>query len=119
MFPLVSHFCCIFFGGTLPETNSSHPETNSSHLKIGHPNRKVVFQPSIFRGYVSFREGITSNFTYYRTRRGVEPSAQQSDGAHRSVMFPTRVFLVANLKGNDKSVFFVDVYLYPGSQPPF
>ena len=34
------------------------PETNSSHLKIGLPNRKVVFQPSIFRGYViSFREG--------------------------------------------------------------
>ena len=26
-------------------------------LKIGLPNRKVVFQPSIFRGYVSFREG--------------------------------------------------------------
>ena len=25
-------------------------ETNSSHLKIGHPKRKVVFQPSIFRG---------------------------------------------------------------------
>ena len=33
------------------------PETNSSHLKIGHPKRKVVFQPSIFRDYVSFREG--------------------------------------------------------------
>ncbi len=33
------------------------PETNSSTLKIGIPNRKVVFQPSIFRGYVSFREG--------------------------------------------------------------
>ena len=33
------------------------PETNSSPLKIGLPNRKVVFQPSIFRGYVSFREG--------------------------------------------------------------
>ena len=33
------------------------PETNSSPLKIGHPNRKVVFQPSIFRGEnVSFRE---------------------------------------------------------------
>ena len=29
-----------------------------SPLKIGLPNRKVVFQPSIFRGYVSFREGI-------------------------------------------------------------
>ena len=26
-------------------------------LKIGLPNRKVVFKPSIFRGYVSFREG--------------------------------------------------------------
>ena len=26
-------------------------------LKIGHPKRKVIFQPSIFRGYVSFREG--------------------------------------------------------------
>ena len=33
------------------------PETNSSPMKIGLPNRKVVFQPSIFRGYVSFREG--------------------------------------------------------------
>ena len=29
----------------------SLPETNSSPLKIGLPNRKVVFQPSIFRGY--------------------------------------------------------------------
>ena len=34
------------------------PETNSSPLKIGHPKRKLVFQPSIFRCYVSFREGI-------------------------------------------------------------
>ena len=33
------------------------PETNSSPLKIGYPKRKVVFQLSIFRGYVSFREG--------------------------------------------------------------
>ena len=38
-----------FFFITLPETNIS-PE-------IGLPKRKVVFQPSIFRGYVSFREG--------------------------------------------------------------
>ena len=36
------------------------PETNSSPLKIGHPKRKLVFQPSISRGYVSFREGNTS-----------------------------------------------------------
>ena len=28
-------------------------------LKMGLPKRKLVFQPSIFRGYVSFREGIT------------------------------------------------------------
>ena len=27
-------------------------------MKIGLPNRKVVFQPSLFRGFVSFREGI-------------------------------------------------------------
>ena len=27
------------------------PKTNSSPLKIGHPRRKVVFQPSIFRCY--------------------------------------------------------------------
>ena len=36
------------------------PETNSSPLKIGHPKRKLVFQPSIFRCYVSFREGNDS-----------------------------------------------------------
>ncbi len=46
---------------TFPKTkvpkNVTLPETNSSHLKIGLPNRKVVFQPSIFRGEnVSFRE---------------------------------------------------------------
>ena len=29
----------------------------SEILKIGFPKRKVVFQPSFFRGYVSFREG--------------------------------------------------------------
>ena len=27
-------------------------------MKIGLPKKKLVFQPSIFRGYVSFREGI-------------------------------------------------------------
>jgi len=33
-------------------------------LKIGHPKRKLVFQPSIFRCYVGFREGtaITGSF---------------------------------------------------------
>ena len=32
-----------------------------SPLKIGHPKSEVVFQPSIFRCYVSFREGIYSH----------------------------------------------------------
>ena len=32
------------------------PETNTSPLKIGLPKEKVVFQPSIFRRYVSFSE---------------------------------------------------------------
>ena len=35
------------------------PKTNGSPLKIGHPKRKLVFQPSIFRCYVSFREGTS------------------------------------------------------------
>ena len=40
------------------------PETNSSPLKIGHPKRKLVFQPSIFRcENVSFREGIVLKMT--------------------------------------------------------
>ena len=35
------------------------PKTSSLHLKIGHPKRKLIFQPSIFRcENVSFREGI-------------------------------------------------------------
>ena len=35
------------------------PKANSSPLKIGFPKRKLVFQPFILRGYVSFREGIS------------------------------------------------------------
>ena len=36
------------------------PETNSLPLKIGHPKRKLVFQPSNFRCYVSFKDGTVS-----------------------------------------------------------
>ena len=39
------------------------PETNSSPLKIGHPKRKLVFQPPIFRCDVSFRE-CNDNFCF-------------------------------------------------------
>ena len=35
-----------------------------SYLANGLPNRKVVFQPSIFRGYVSFRECIFQGGLY-------------------------------------------------------
>ncbi len=44
----------------LPSLKLTYP------LKIGLPKRKLVFQPSIFRCYVSFREGIAcklKNFT--------------------------------------------------------
>ena len=37
-------------------------------LKIGHPNRKIVFQPSIFRGYVSFREGNQNDLQCFHIR---------------------------------------------------
>ena len=37
------------------------PKTNSSPLKIKHPKRKVVFQPSIFRCHVSFRGCISKD----------------------------------------------------------
>ena len=39
------------------------PETNSSPLNIGHPKRRVDFQPSIFRCYGSFREGMLQIWT--------------------------------------------------------
>ena len=41
------------------------PETNSSTLKTGHPKRKFLFQPLVFRGHVSFREGRTIFFSHF------------------------------------------------------
>ncbi len=43
----------------LPSQWTTLPETNIAPENRPKPNRKVVFQPSIFRGYVSFREGKT------------------------------------------------------------
>ena len=40
----------------IPSLNS-----NSSPLKIGHPQRKLIFQPQCFRCYFSFREGNTTS----------------------------------------------------------
>ncbi len=53
-----------------------------SPLKIGLPNRKVVFQPSICRGYVSFRE---SNLTkWIQTKQLLWPS-----NIHHQLHHPT------------------------------
>jgi len=41
-----------------PPQTLTLPETNSSPLKMVVSNRNILFQGSIFRGYVSFREGI-------------------------------------------------------------
>ena len=43
------HGTCWFYCSNII---SPLPETNSSPLKKGHPKRKLVFQPSIFRCYV-------------------------------------------------------------------
>ena len=64
----VLHFIMPF---TLPETNSISP------LKIGHPKRTYIFQPSIFRCKlaVSFREGIGVPFHFsYNDRLGAHHS---------------------------------------------
>ena len=46
-------------GDTFSKSSFLVPSPNLTYpLKIGLPKRKVVFQPSIFRCYVSFREGI-------------------------------------------------------------
>ena len=60
--------CGTFFHGKncLPSLKLTCP------LKICLSNRKVGFQPSIFNGYVSFREGICPCFWQ---RRGPPPSA--------------------------------------------
>ena len=42
-----------------------HPLQLTQPLKIGHPNRKLVFQPSIFRCYVRFREGHFNICPYF------------------------------------------------------
>ena len=46
--PIYDYICiCVY---TLPETNDIAPENRPG------PNRKVVCQPPLFKGYVSFRE---------------------------------------------------------------
>ena len=54
---------------TLPETNMV-PDN-----RPGHPKRKVVFQPSIFRWYVSFRECDLSLFSELKFQRITKSSS--------------------------------------------
>ena len=49
--PIRARFCEAWRRGVVPSRSLTWP------LKSYLPNRKVVFQPSFFRGYVSFREG--------------------------------------------------------------
>ena len=42
---------------------ASLPKFNSSPLKRYLPNRKVVFQPSFFSGYVKLRGGVARDFS--------------------------------------------------------
>ena len=53
---------CVFF---TEFWNTLTMKLTFSPLKIGHPERKLVFQPPIFRGYVSFREGTCSVEKYW------------------------------------------------------
>ena len=65
-----------------PKTKKSRilPETNVAPENRPKPNRKVVFQPSICRGYVSFRECIHQvNFT--------NPQSFQKGGRMRLINF--------------------------------
>ena len=59
------------------------PETNSSPLKIGHPKRKLVFQPPIFRCDVSFRE-CNDNFCFRIWKNNLP-----ADDLHDAVFFLT------------------------------
>ena len=75
------------------------PETNSSHLKIGYPKRKIVFQPSIFKCYVSFREGNKHS----RNRFRPQDLEQRGTGPRSQMAFAFMVFL----NGGDPSCTYI------------
>ena len=50
---------------------------NSSHLKISHRKRKVIFQPSFFRGMLNFGGVYTVHYTYSLVCRSVSISNLQ------------------------------------------
>ena len=68
-------------------------ETNSSPLKLGFPKRKLICQPSIFRGYVTFREGIQKDALNISCIRHVEVDSQwQEKGPRIRHLVPNHQF---------------------------
>ena len=53
-------------------------------MKIDLPNRKVVFQPSIFRGYVSFREGSSLHLRQFGSKHSSSKISCARGGFHQS-----------------------------------
>ena len=64
---------------TLPKTNSLAPE------KLPSQKETIVFQPSIFRCYVSFREGNHTSFPWSRTWILSESEWHHLFGRHQKV----------------------------------
>ena len=64
----------------------------SKYLKIGHPKRKLVFEPSIFRCYVSFRDGkiswVSSKILSWVSSINVSLLKLQSCSVSAGKMFP-------------------------------
>ncbi len=77
------------------------PETNSSPLKIGHPKGKFIFQPSIFRCYVSFGECTHLNKNMHKSNWII--SLRFWDENSKTILEvspPSLVFYVAEMMGN-------------------
>ena len=63
--------------------NHTLPETNSSHLKIDHWKRRFLLETIIFRGCVSFREGIWSKkWSKFITKGQGDPTPHFGQSLH-------------------------------------
>ena len=77
---------------SLQPATVSHCQRNQTRIRIIHPrkltcplnrdyfNRKYIFQPSFFRGYVSFQGGIQ---TSSQSKQSFSPSSPGSDAVKR------------------------------------
>ena len=110
--------------------------TNSSPLKIDRPRRKVVSQPSIFRGYVCFREGtnpklpckVAACYPLLMTPGGPGFSPRLFEGEDREVVLgeatdsstknstPTWDFRKDIQKDAWENVSYINIYIYTFKQ---